>query len=384
MTSAFRTTPNIQMGAGCLAELGPLAHKLGGTRCLVVTDPGIEAAGILAKVTRSLEAAGLATAAFTGVEPDPRYQIAETCADALREYGADIVVGVGGGSSLDIAKVAAICGSGERRSVRELFGVDVVPGPGLPCVLVPTTAGTGSEVTPIAILSDEEAQLKKGIVSEYLFPAAAVLDPELTVGLPAPVTAATGLDALIHAVEAFTSVNATSLTDLLAFRAMEIIPENLRTACADGGNIKARTRMLEGSLLAGMAFANAGVTAVHAFAYPLGAMFHIPHGVANSVMLVSVLQYNLSGDLPKFARLADAFALGEASDPPQVKAERAVEAVKQLIVDVGVPTRLRDLGVPESALEQMAAGAMQVTRLLANNPRTIREADAVAIYRNAY
>ncbi len=384
MTSAFRTTPNIQMGAGCLAELGPLARKLGGTRCLVVTDPGIEAAGILARVTRSLEAAGLATTAFTGVEPDPRYQIAETCADALREYGADIVVGVGGGSSLDIAKVAAICGSGEKRSVRELFGVDLVPGPGLPCVLIPTTAGTGSEVTPIAILSDEEAQLKKGIVSEYLFPAAAVLDPELTVGLPAAVTAATGLDALIHAVEAFTSVKATSLTDLLAFRAMEIIPHSLRTACTDGGNIEARTRMLEGSLLAGMAFANAGVTAVHAFAYPLGAMFHIPHGVANSVMLVSVLQFNLSSDLPKFARLADAFAVGEASDPPQVKAERAVEAVKQLIVDVGVPTRLRDLGVPESALERMAAGAMQVTRLLANNPRSILEADAVAIYRNAF
>ncbi|GAB4284600.1 MAG: iron-containing alcohol dehydrogenase [Deferrisomatales bacterium] len=383
MVSSFRTTPKILMGPGAVAQLGECVRGLRGTRCFVVTDPGLARAGILEAVEGALAAAGVETAAFPEVEPEPPIPVAQRCAEALRGFQADCVVGVGGGSSLDVAKVASVAAVHGEQRLTDFFGVDAVPGPGLPLVAVPTTAGTGSEVTPIAILSDEAAQLKKGIVSDFLLPRAAVLDPELTLGLPPPVTAATGLDALIHAVEAFTSVRASSLTDLLAVQAIRLIHRNLRTAYARGADLEARARLLEGSLLAGMAFANAGVTAVHAFAYPLGARFHVPHGVANSVMLLSVLRFNLIGDLPKFARLAEAFDTG-AGGSPRARAESALDAIDELIRDVGVPTRLRDLGVPEEALDDMAAGAMEVTRLLANNPRTIRLEDAAAIYRDAY
>ena len=222
------------------------------------------------------------------------------------EAGADLVVGIGGGSSLDIAKVASVLVTNSD-PVSSFFGVDMVPKPGLPAILVPTTAGTGSEVTPIAILSDYGEKLKKGIVSPYLFPAVAMLDAELTVGLPASVTAATGMDALIHAVEAYTSRNATPFTDMLALEAIRQIFRNIRTAFANGSNLEARGGMLEGSLLAGMAFANGGFTAVHAFAYPIGAEFHIPHGIANSIMLTAVMEFNMLGNLSKFAHMAGLF-----------------------------------------------------------------------------
>ena len=376
----FQTTPRILMGPAALARTGDEARRLGARKALVVTDPGVVAAGLAARLEAILDEAGVPWARFDAVEPDPRLEIATAAAAAARAEQADLVIGIGGGSPLDIAKVCAVLAV-SAKPVRELFGIDQVPGPGLRTILIPTTAGTGSEVTPIAILSDEHEKLKKGIVSPRLFPAAAILDPELTLGMPPAVTAATGLDALIHAVEAFTSKNAHSISDVLARQAMKLVFGNIRKAYANGEDLPARANMLEGSLLAGMAFANAGVTAVHAFAYPIGAEFHIPHGVAISIMLPPVMEFNLMGNLEKFAEMAEIFGEPLEGLNLRERAHRTVRALRELVDDLQIPKHLRQFGVGEQHLPVLAQGVMKVTRLLANNPRRITQADAEAIYR---
>lgn len=370
------------MGAGCVSTVGAEARQLGVRRVLVVTDRGLVEAGLLERLETSLKRARVGFSVFDGVEPDPRHEIVDRCREALQAAKARAVIGLGGGSSIDIAKMAAVMAVNPGQAA-DYFGVDTIPRPGLPTIMVPTTAGTGSEVTSIVILSDEGEKLKKGVVSPYLMPAAAVLDPELTLGLPPAVTAATGMDALIHAIEAYTSVNATGLTDLLAARAMELIGEHIRAAWARGSNLAARSAMLEGSLLAGMAFANAGVTAVHAFAYPIGAEFHIPHGLANAIMLPPVMAFNMPGDLDRFARVAELLGEETAGLSARQAAEAGVEAVRQLGRDLELPQSLGEFGVKKKDVPGLAKGVMKVTRLLANNPRTLTEAQARDIYMQA-
>lgn len=370
------------MGPGSMAAVANEAQRLGAGKVLIVTDRGLVETGIVDRVEELLTNRGIANGRFDGVEPDPAFEIATEAAQTAREFGADLVLGVGGGSPLDIAKVAAILVTNDE-SVDSYFGIDLVPKKGLKTLVVPTTAGTGSEATPIAILSDHHEKLKKGILSPYLFPDVAVLDPELTVGLPAPVTAATGMDALIHAVEAYTSRNAYWMTDLLAEKAMALISENLRTACSDGKNLAARSKMLEASLLAGMAFANAGVTAVHAFAYPIGAEYHIPHGVANSIMLGSVMEFNMMGNLSKFARIAAILGENVEGMSQRAAARAAVNALQTLAADIRIPSSLREFGVKDDHISELAQGVMKVTRLLANNPRELSLMDAEEIYRRA-
>ena len=238
-------------------------------------------------------------------------------------------------------------------------------------------------MTPIAILSDEGEKLKKGIVSPYLFPAIGILDPELTIGLPPQVTAATGMDALIHAIEAYTSINASTITDMYCIKAIELLYKNIRIAFAKGDNIDARTAMMEGALLAGIAFANAGVTAVHAFAYPIGAEFHIPHGIANTLMLPHVIRFNVLGNLEKFAQLAKPFGLPTEGLDNLAIVDKVVAAIDRLADDIRVPRHLADFGVKEKDIPMLADGVMKVTRLLANNPRTLTLEDAKRIYKAA-
>lgn len=376
----FQTTPRIVMGPGSFNQLPHEVKRLGKKKIMIITDPGLVRTGIVSRLEELLVGAGLTVYRFDAVEPDPRYEIASQAADRTREAGADLVVGIGGGSSLDIAKVASILVTNSD-PVSSFFGVDMVPKPGLTTILVPTTAGTGSEVTPIAILSDYGEKLKKGIVSPYLFPAVAMLDAELTVGLPAPVTAATGMDALIHAVEAYTSRNATPFTDMLALESMRLVFRHIRTAFANGPNIEARGGMLEGSLLAGMAFANAGVTAVHAFAYPIGAEFHIPHGIANSIMLTAVMEFNMLGNLSKFAHMAGVFGENTGGLSERQAAHTAVQGLRTLAEDLRIPGSLKEFGVKDEHVPALAQGVMKVTRLLANNPRELTLEDAEEIYR---
>ncbi len=377
----FRTTERIVMGAGSINTLDQEIKNLGGTKPMLITDPGLVATGIIDRIEKLLTKGGFAFIRFDKVEADPRFEIVNEVVDLIRANNIDCILGIGGGSSLDIAKVASVMVTNPGK-VEEYFGIDLVKKPGLKTILVPTTAGTGSEVTPIVILSDNHEKLKKGVVSSHLLPDCALLDPELTVGLPPAVTAATGMDALIHAMEAYTSINANSTTDMLAVRAMELIFGNIRTAYANGNDIEARNKMLEGSMLAGMAFANAGVTAVHAFAYPIGAEFHIPHGIANTIMLTPVMEFNLIGNLDKFAHIARIFGEGDAGMSPRKLAELGVAAVRELAADLNVPQHLSAYNVKADDVPALAEGVMKVTRLLANNPRTLKVEDAEAIYRS--
>lgn len=378
----FRTTPRIVMGPGSLGQIAQEVTGLKGEKVLLVTDKGLVEAGLINQARETLEKSGIKYAIFDGVEPDPRYEIAAECAKMIADEKTDLVIGFGGGSPIDISKAAAIMAT-NKSPITEYFGIDLIPEAGLPTIMVPTTAGTGSEVTPIAILSDENEKLKKGIVSPHLFPAVALLDPNLTLDLPPQITAATGMDALIHAIEAYTSVNATGMTDTLAFRAMVMLYHNIRTAFANGSNLGARSAMMEGSLLAGMAFANAGVTAVHAFAYPIGAEFHIPHGVANTLMLPHVMRFNILGNVSKFAQIADAFGLSIQEIDDLTLAEMTLEAIERLADDLRVPRHLTDFGITEKDIPGLAEGVMKVTRLLANNPRVIELEDAKEIYEKA-
>ena len=378
----FSTTGRLVIGNGCLASIGNELARLNVSSVLIVTDPGLVSTGIVQKLEDLLKQANITYSRFDRVEADPRYELADTALAQLREAKAQGIIGIGGGSSLDIAKVVSVLAT-NNLPVTAMFGIDQVPNRGLPLILVPTTAGTGSEVTPIVILSDPHEKLKKGIVSPYLYPTCALLDPELTLGLPPHVTAATGMDALIHAVESYTSRNATPTSDILAAEAIRLLVANIRTAVADGANIAARECMLRGSMLAGMAFANAGVTAVHAFAYPIGAEFHIPHGVANTIMLVPVMRFNMLGNLQRFAALAPLFDLPVAGLSTRQAATVVIDAMDELSNDLRVPRHLRDFGVKEEHIGELAKGVMKVTRLLANNPRKLEVADAEAIYRTA-
>ncbi len=375
----FQTTSRIIRGTGCLARVPEEIARLRKKRVMIVTDPGIVATGMIARLSEMLTVAGISSVVFDAVDPDPRLQIAGLAADQLRASGAELVIGIGGGSAIDIAKVAAILVTNEGE-LGAFFGIDLIPRPGLPLIVIPTTAGTGSEVTPIAILSDDDEKLKKGIVSPYLFPTVALLDPELTLGLPPRVTAATGMDALIHAIEAYTSKNAEPLTDLLACRAMELLYGSIRRVFRDGADIAARGNMLEGSMLAGMAFANAGVTAVHAFAYPIGAEFHIPHGIANAMMLTPVMEFNMAARPERFAIIAAIFGQNVTGCNHIEGAALAIEAMRILAEDLELPKRLGEYGIKEKDLDSLAAGVMKVTRLLANNPRELTLADARFIY----
>jgi alcohol dehydrogenase len=324
------------MGAGCLRQIVDEIKRLDGRKVLIVTDPGLVQAGIAGRLEQILDDGGIAFDRFDQVTPDPNLDVAHDAAGALRASEAPVVIGLGGGSAIDIAKIAALMVENDGK-LNDYFGIDLIPKPGLKTLIVPTTAGTGSEVTPIVILSDEAEKLKKGVVSPTCFRRWPCWTRTLTLDLPPAVTAATGMDALIHAVEAFTSKNAYPMTDMLAREAMWLISDNIRTAFANGQNLEARSRMLEGSLLAGMAFANAGVTAVHAFAYPIGAEFHIPHGVANSIMLAPVMAFNMLGNLEKFAEMAE--MLGEETTGMSTRemAMAAVQAMRTLAADLRHP-----------------------------------------------
>lgn len=382
MVKVFSTTPRIVMGPGSIKTIGTEVKARGANRVLIVTDKGVVAAGLLKSIEESFRAVKIKYAVFDKVEPDPRYEIVADCVEMAKKERAQLLVGIGGGSPMDITKTAAIMLT-NKGPIGAYFGVNLVPKPGLPIILVPTTAGTGSEVTPIAILSDEGEKLKKGIVSPYLYPAISILDAELTLGLPPHVTAATGMDALIHGIEAFTSVNATGITDMFNLRAIELIYKNIRIAYAKGDNIEARTAMMEGALLAGVGFANAGVTAVHAFAYPIGAEFHIPHGIANTLMLPHVIRFNVLGNLEKFAQLAKPFGIPtEGLDNLQI-VDKVIAAIDRLADDIKVPRHLAEFGVKEKDIPMLAEGALKSTRLLVNNPRNLTLEDAKKIYKAA-
>lgn len=349
---------------------------------LIVTDRFLHESGVLDPALASLAANGFSVTVFDQVVADPPEAVLMACVGQGKDVGADLVLGLGGGSSMDIAKLAAVLLVGAQE-LSDLYGIGKINGGRIPLVQVPTTAGTGSEMTNITILTTGETT-KMGIVGHQLYADRVLLDAELTLGLPSLQTAATGIDAMVHAIEAFTSRHRKNpLSDVFTREALRLMAPNLIIACTEPDNRAAREAMLLGAALAGQAFANSPVGAVHALAYPLGGHFHLPHGLTNALMLGPVLRYNMHAAAPLYAELADVI-LGSSEKGVQARAAAFVEAMEDLMDRSGAPRRLRDCKVTEDSLPTLARDAMLQTRLLVNNPVEITEADALALYREAF
>jgi alcohol dehydrogenase len=376
----FRAAGEITFGAGCIEGLGAAIKKQGGKRVLLVVDPGFAKVGPMKKITQAIDREGLITVLYDAVEPEPRVELADHCTDVAKREHCDFVLGVGGGSAMDIAKAAAILVTNGGRA-QDYQGLNKVAKPGLPKGMIPTTAGTGSEVTFTAVFVNEDQKKKAGINSPFLYPEMSFLDPELTLGLPPAVTASTGMDALTHAIESYTSKAASPISEIFSAEAIQSIAQSLRQAVNQGSDLEARSRMLYGSLLAGIGLANAGVTAAHSLSYPLGGIFHVPHGVANAMFLPAVMEYNVFSCPDKFAQVAEWMGEKVHGLSIQEAAVRAVSAVKRLAKEIGIPQRMSDLGIPSSAIPGMAEEALKVTRPLENNPRPVSLQDAIQIYR---
>ncbi|CCU73168.1 MULTISPECIES: iron-containing alcohol dehydrogenase [Thalassolituus] len=382
----FSTTRTIINEAGAARRLATICEEQGARSVMLVTDEGIIGAGLLERILPSFQQSALQLTVFKDVEADPSDTTVMAATEAARRANVDYVVGFGGGSSMDVAKLVALLAHPQcKQPLSDMYGVGNARGVRLPLLQVPTTAGTGSEVTPIAIVTTG-ATTKAGVVSAVLQPDIALLDAELTTGLPPHVTAATGIDAMVHAIEAYTSaVKKNPVSDLLAKEALRLLSSNLMVAVKDGNNIQARSNMLLGALYAGQAFANAPVAAVHALAYPLGGHFHIPHGLSNSLVLPHVMRFNAPKAAQLYAELAPV-VMGDAANvgSNEEKTAALITWLEQQTINTGLPTRLRDCGIREDAVAMLASEAMLQTRLLGNNPREVTEADALAIYQAAY
>lgn len=398
-TWTFHSSGKLVFGRNAVRQLGEVAGWLGVKRTLIATDAILEKAGVLARVRVPLVEAGVTVEAFTGGEPEPSFRAAEACIQTARQFRPDAVLGLGGGSNMDLAKITATI-LAHGGSPRDYVGDDRIPGPVWPIICVPTTAGTGSEVSGASVLTDSDNHIKVGVLSNYLRPRAAVVDPLLTVSCPPKVTADSGIDALTHAIEAYTAVDNAEfplppgertiyqgrhpLGDVLAEKAIALIGANLRRAVAHGDDLDAREGMALGATLAGMAFSNVGVALVHALEYPVGGATHCSHGAGNGLLLPHVMRFNLPARRQRFATIAHLLGENVAGLAEASAAERAIAAVERLLTDIAIPTRLRDLGVNESQLRSFAEKACSIRRILRVNPRPVSVEEALTVLRQAY
>ena len=379
----FQTARCIINEPGATSRLGEIAAGLGMSKVFLVSDNGIAKAGLLDKAVLGLRAGGMEVTVFTDVLADPPESNVLDALKLAREFGADGVVGFGGGSSMDVAKLVAFL-SRSAQSLPEIYGIGLAQGPRLPLIQVTTTAGTGSEVTPIAIVTTGEHE-KKGVIAPQLLPDIALLDAELTIGLPPRVTAMTGIDAMVHAIEAYTTkLKKNPMSDILARQGLKLLFENIRAAVENGSDLEARSQMLVGAMLTGQAFANAPVGAVHALAYPIGGQYHVPHGLSNALLLPHVMRFNLPVASREYAELARELFKVDGSLTDLAAGAMLISALEQLMADVKLETHLIQVGIEEEALPRLAEAAMLQTRLLGNNPRDVRYEDALQIYRDAW
>ncbi len=386
MTQAyqFKAPSVIVNGPGAAKEVGNFAKGLG-KKALIVTDANLEKIGLPKEVMKSLEIAGVPFAIFSRVVIEPTQDNVEEGLKAYKDSGVDFLIAVGGGSSMDTAKAIGALATNTGK-ISDFMGANKISKPAAPLIAIPTTAGTGSEVTPFTIITDTGKDVKMLIASPNILPRVALVDPLMTLTMPQEITAATGLDALTHAIEAYGSVKAQPLTDTLALQAIRIIAANLRQAWSNGDNLEARTNMLIGSLHAGLAFANSSVALVHGMARPIGAYFHVPHGVSNAALLPTVIEFSILGNPKKYADIAE--AMGENTEGLSLldAAYVAAEATRRLNDDLKVPT-LKGLGVEEqkfkSVVKQMAADAI-ASGSPGNNPRKATQDEIVELYKKAF
>ena len=380
----FNTVSDIEFGAGFSSNLGKIISKMGLRKAFIVTDPGILAHGLMDKALSDLNQLKISYEIFSKVTADPPEEIVLDACNRLTLSKCDLVVGFGGGSSMDVAKIIAILAK-EKQTLAEMYGVDNIVGTRLPLIQIPTTAGTGSEATMVSIITTGRTT-KAGAVSRVLLADKIILDPLLTLGLPSSITAATGVDAMVHAIEAFTSKRLKNpISDMLAVEALKLMSKNIEMAVTDGQNINARSAMLIGAMKAGQAFANAPVAAVHALAYPLGGNYHIPHGLTNSLVLPHVLRFNMDEASKLYSELAHVVLFDREVPQDQKQAsEMLVSYFENLPKRLGLQTTLREMNIPFEDLPRLAEEAMLQQRLLINNPRELNLENALEIYKQAY
>ena len=380
---SFRTVPSIICQIGASQRLGDIIKtnypKI--RNVLIVTDVGFLKTGLVAPVIANLQQQEIQVSLFTDVIADPPEAVVLQAVAHAKEQQSQLIIGIGGGSSLDVAKLIAVLADTDQ-ALNSMYGIDQVQGNRLPLIQIPTTAGTGSEVTLISIITTG-ATSKMGVVAPQLYADIAILDAQLTTGLPAKITAATGIDAMVHAIEAYTTKHKKNpLSDMLARQALQLLWQNIQDACSNGQNLQARQAMLLGAMLAGQAFANAPCAAVHALAYPIGGIFHVPHGLSNSLVLPHVLRFNAPVAFEQYAELAS--ILNPAvSGSAEARSNALIDAMQTLAQQLNIETRLSQVGITESDLERLTNDAMLQTRLLSNNPREVTFNDAHAIYSKA-
>lgn len=378
------TVPEILFGLGVIGELGNRVRSFGATKVMIVTDEGVAGVGILDRVLGILEKSKIACGVFDKVEKEPSLENVESAFKEASGSSCQAVVGLGGGSSIDVAKMVAVLLK-YGGNLRDYLGIDKVPGRGIPTILIPTTAGTGSEVSKYAIFDNREAKTKLGAVSNNLIADLAVVDPELTVSMPPAVTASTGADAFIHAVEGYVAVKASPLSDLFALEAVRIIYENLPAAFADGLNIPARYQMAYGSMLGGIVLNVAGASSSHALAYPIGSEYHVPHGVGCMLTFLEVMDYFAMADIPKFSRMARAMGVKTENMSPRQAAQQAVEEMRKLVDYIEIPHKLSAINMDRKLIEPFAKSVVaNQQRLLTNGPRKLTEKDIRTIYERSY
>ncbi len=381
--STFLSPKKISLGIGAARETGKECKALGGKKALIVTDAGVVKAGLIAGIQEALESEDVQVGIFDKVVPEPPSRVIDEGAQVARTEGYDIVIGVGGGSSLDAAKGAALMTRNEGK-VLDYAGIDLVPKGGLPKILLPTTGGTGSEVTRVFVVTDEAENTKKVVYSNFNLADVAIVDPLLSVSMPPQVTAETGIDALVHAIETYVSVNATPFSDILATEAIRLIGVNLPIAYAKGSNLGARYNMALAATLAGLAFTSGSVGAVHGLAYVLGTEYHLSHGRSNAIMLPHVMEYNKIGCLTRYARIAGAMGEDIQGLPAYEAAGKSVDAVRKLLEAVGISTNLSHYGINTADLPGLVEGGMKQTRLFVPNPRDLAQEDVKKIYEMAF
>lgn len=371
-------------GWDSLDHLVSEVERLNASNILIVTDPFLEELGMTNKIIEPLQAQGWKTSVYTEVVPEPPLEVGEKLVAFTREHKFDLVIGLGGGSALDLAKLAGVLATHEGKvaDYLNLTGSRTLTHKGIPKILIPTTSGTGSEVTNISVLSLESS--KDVVTHDYLLPDVAIVDPALTTSLPPKVTAATGIDALTHAIEAYVSKNANPVTDALALQAIRLISGSIRTAVADGENKEARTDMSYGSYLAGLSFFNAGVAGVHALAYPLGGQFHISHGESNAVLLPYVMGYIRQSCEKRMKDILEAMGFSSNQLSQEEASLKCIEELKKLVADVGIPLSLKEFGIKEDALDSLADDGIKQKRILARSPMPLEREDIFAIYQAAY
>jgi len=381
-TFSFTGARKIVFGCGSLSGLVGQIRDMRAKKPFIAMDGNLAKLGMRDKIMELFDRESMKAVLYDRVLPEPPLEQADEGAKLALKGKCDIVIGIGGGSAMDVAKAIAVVAA-HNAEAKDFLGLNKVPAPGLPTIMIPTTAGTGSEVTFTAVFVRQDLRKKEGMNSVFMYPDLALLDPELTLSLPPQPTAASGMDALCHAIESYTSVIASPASEMFSLEAIRLISENLRTCVHNGKDLEAREAQMLGSLYAGIGLANAGVGAAHSLSYPLGGKYGISHGVANTLMLPRIMEFNLPGALEKFAVVAE--MMGEITEELSDRdaAILAVEAVDLLIEDCDIATSLEELGIPEEDFPEMAKVAMMVARPLENNPRKVTLEDAIAIYRTA-